>query len=452
MFKSEYQISFRSPLLQHLLALLSGVVIGLDLLPSSLIMLLVFGTAMLVLIHGFIGKTETAFALLPYLCYIEVYSRDKIMEIPYLFLPYFFILYFVMMLIKQWPVLRFHNRSFFFLFLFVVVELVNSSRTKDPEYARFLMTNSVALFFVALWASCNVLSNKEINRLLYNLKLAGIFTCGIILVSQLTHDISYGTYSMSEAMNGLAPVQISAYLGFCSILYFLSIMQQQGKWMFLINTASFFLSTTFLALSFSRGGLYFLSAVMGLYFMFNYKKVSNIYLLIILVPLAFLAYTFTIETTHGVILERYNDTNTSGRSVLIDAGLSLFSINPLFGVGTANFNDAIFENNLYHIISGAHNEFIRVLAEHGLSGAIPYYLFYVSLTIGLLKRKKTWFQMGVFFIVLFILIIIHNGLKISIQPIILLLIIATPYELQQVFTNKQVQKNKITAENTLAPV
>lgn len=430
MNNGHYKLSFQSPFLHHILALLAGVVIGLDILPEELVMLLVFGTAMYVLLQGFIGKKENAFAALPYLCYIEIYCRDRIMEIPYLFLPYFFILFFVMMLIKQWPVLKFHSRSFAFLFFFVVIEVVNSSRSTDPENSRVLVASSVALFFISLWASCNVLTNTEINRLLYNVKLAGIFICGIILVSQITHDISYGTFSMSEAMNGLAPVQISGYLGLCSILYFLSIMQQNGRGMLLINITAFLVSTTFLALSFSRGGLYFLAATIGLYFLFNFRKVSNLYLLLLLVPIAFLAYTFTIETTNGLILERFNDTNTSGRNLLVDAGLSLFSMNPLIGFGTGNFNAAILEQQLYHITSGAHNEFIRVLAEHGLAGFVPYVLFYLSLGIDILKRKKFWFQMAAFLFVLFCMIIIHNGLKISIQPLILFIIIATPYEIR----------------------
>jgi O-antigen ligase len=430
MIKGTHHIKLHNPWVHHGAALVSGIILGNDLLPDTGILLLVCLVAFLVLLNGFIGKLENALSILPFLCYTEIYWRDRTEEVPYLFMPYFFILFFGLMIFKQWPLIRVHTRTILFLFFFIVVELLNATRSEDPVYARFLLTNSVALFFVALWASCNVLTDSQINRLLYNLKLAGIFICGVIMVSQITHDVSYGKFSMSEALNGLAPVQISGYLGLTAILFFLSIMYKDGKQVLLLNILCFGLSTTYMALSFSRGGLYFLAAIMALFFAFNFKKLSSIYLLFLLVPVLYLVYTYTVSNTEGLILERYGDTNTSGRNLLVESGIKLFIMRPFNGFGTANFSSALLDNKLYFTESGAHNEFVRTLAEHGLLGAVPYFGFYISLIFEVWQRQEERRQMGIFILVLFFLILVHNALKISIQPLLLLFVIATPYQVR----------------------
>jgi O-antigen ligase len=75
---------------------------------------------------------------------------------------------------------------------------------------------------------------------------------------------------------------------------------------------------------------------------------------------------------------------------------------------------------------GSHNEFIRSLAEHGLLGLFTYCIFYLLLFVELFKRKTVQRQYAIYFFVLYCMMLVHNGLKISLQPFLLILVIATP--------------------------
>ena len=99
----------------------------------------------------------------------------------------------------------------------------------------------------------------------------------------------------------------------------------------------------------------------------------------------------------------------------------LFKENPVTGVGTGNFNTTISQKKMYVVESGAHNEFARVAAEHGIIGILFYWGFFIVLFLDILKREKLQKQFATYFFVLFCAIIVHNGLKISIQPILLML-------------------------------
>jgi O-antigen ligase len=104
----------------------------------------------------------------------------------------------------------------------------------------------------------------------------------------------------------------------------------------------------------------------------------------------------------------------------------LFEQDPIAGVGTANYNTEIVKRGFYSGESGAHNEFIRVAAEHGIIGIVTYWGFYVVLIYEILRRRKIQREYALYFLVVFCLITVHNGLKISIQPLILMLVVATP--------------------------
>ena len=81
---------------------------------------------------------------------------------------------------------------------------------------------------------------------------------------------------------------------------------------------------------------------------------------------------------------------------------------------------------MYGEESGAHNEFIRVAAEDGILGIITYWMFFIVLFINILSRSKIQREYGIYFLVFFCLVIVHNGLKISLQPLLLTMAVATP--------------------------
>ncbi len=413
------------PLFQYSMAMGAGLFIGFGYYPT-LLSVMYIGLAFLCIFFTFTGNRRLTFSLLPYLAYSEIVVKGTAHSMPYLFAPYAMMAVFVIMIVQQLPILSFHSRAFIFMVIFAIIEYINTVRADDPYYAKFLLVQSSLLAFVGIWSSSNILTAKMIQRFLYHIKVAGVYLCGVVAAAHVRGNIIYDTNSSSTSTNGLAPVQISGYLGWVSILFFLSIVNAEERRDRTVNVILFCISTTLMVLSFSRGGAYFLAAIMLLYFMFNSKKMSSYYLLFLFIPLTYIVYTYTNTTTGGLIIERYQEEGTSGRDELVQAGIALFERNLLTGVGTGNFVTEIKKQGLYSEESGAHNEFVRAAAEHGIMGITTYVLFYVFLLYEILIRKKIQREYGLYFFILFCLILVHNGLKISIQPLLLMLVIATP--------------------------
>jgi O-antigen ligase len=383
------------------------------------------------------GDLDKVLKTLPYFIYLEIYKRANGTLLPYLYCEYVMIAVFGLLILQKGTVFKVHSKTVGLFFLFTLVEILNSVNTENDQVARALITHTVLMFTVIVWSSTNVLTAQKINIFLNHIKIAGAWLCGFILVAHITGNINYGLQSSAESTHGLAPVQISAYLGFLSILFFLAIVNETEKKNLFINIVMLVISSTIMLLSFSRGGLYFLAAVVGLYFLFNAKKMSNYFLLLLLIPVGIFVYYLVTTTTNGLIEERYGTKGASGRDVLVQVALKIFWQNPVTGIGTGNFNTEITKLHLYEVESGAHDEFVRVLAEHGILG-IFYWAFYIVLFVEVLRRKKIQREYGIYFLVLFCLILVHNALKLGLQPAILMLVIATP-------SYQTIKKKKLSA-------
>ncbi len=407
------------------LALIAGLAIGFGYFPVSLAAIVYVCLAGVAIFFAFQNDLPSVFSVLPYMVYSEIFIRSKALFIPYLFMPYVLIAVFSILMIKQGTKVKIHSRAFVLLILFCIIEIGNSIRADDAVYARVLIVNTLLLTIVSVWGSVNILRPALINTFFNHIKTASFFLCGYALVRQITGGNTYVLTASSEAINGLAPDQISGYLGVsCSIIFF-SLMND-GQKSLLLNLCVLTLTSLVMVISLSRGGVYFLGAVMALYFIFNARKAKSYYLFLLLIPAALIVYSYVSDETNGILEQRYQMEGASGRDLLVEAGIDLFFQEPFTGVGTANFNSEIVKRHLYQEESGAHNEFIRVAAEHGIIGIITYWGFYLFLAVEVLRRRKIQREYAVYFFVLFCMILVHNGLKISIQPLILMLVVATP--------------------------
>jgi O-antigen ligase len=124
---------------------------------------------------------------------------------------------------------------------------------------------------------------------------------------------------------------------------------------------------------------------------------------------------FAIGFTDQLLLERYRDTEMSGRESIWQLGLRIFWDNPLFGAGTGNFYESS-QGRLaaYHGRVGSHNEVIRALSEHGIVGVSVWLAFVLSALAqcwrdfrGLARAATmSWLLMAVAFEC-------HSGLKLT---------------------------------------
>lgn len=398
-----------------------GVAVGYKAISANLVAFIYLSIILVCLVKAIQNNILGFFTWLPYAMYTEILIRKKAMWIPYLTLQYFLILAFAILIFSMKRGSRYHFRGMPILIVFVLLEVVNNIYPNKINTSRAIITNSLAILMPVIWASYNILTSQQIFRLLSHIKIAGVYLTGIVIVAHLTGGIDYGHQSSSEASNGLAPVQLSGYLGFVSILFFYSVMNQDESRQQSMNLILLALVSTIMTLTFSRGGVYFIVALITVYFLYNRAKLGNYFKFLILIPIAGIVYYSVIQTTGGKIVERYNLEGSSGRDKLVKVAFEIFSNNLIIGVGTGNFNMEIVKRNLYGVESGAHNEFARVAAEHGIVGIILYWGFFFFLFLDILKRRQPQQQYAMFFLLLFCLIVVHNGLKISIQPILLML-------------------------------
>jgi O-antigen ligase len=409
----------------YLLAFAIGLTIGFRTFPEFVGFLYVLLAGMCIFL-AFQSNMNLLFSVIPYLIYTEMFIRVFAHSVPYLFMQYFLLIIFTILIFRNQSKVKIHSRAFIFLFFFIIIEFVNGARSENPDIARGLLINTLVLAAGVMWASFNFLSPIVVNRILNNIKYAAIYLCGIILARYLMGDVEFRASSGSEGTNGMAPVQLSGYMGFAATVFFFSIMNDRERRSLLINLILFSLTLIIMLLSFSRGGIYFVGIIMCLYFVFNWNSFKNYFLFLLIVPAGLLAYYYVREKTHGLIEQRYEQQGSSGRDRLVEAGLILFKEYPLVGIGPGNFNTTVTDQNLYFTESGVHNEFIRVASEDGILGIVTYWSFFAIAFIQIFKRSKIKREYGIYFLVFFCLIAVHNGLKISLQPFLVMLAIATP--------------------------
>jgi len=431
---------------EYLIAGAIGFLIGLRLLGPALGLVYMGGGAACIY-FAFKNDHYRLFTVMPYMVYTEIFIRAELVVIPYLFMPYLMVAVFAIMLLNQKGQLKMHSRATLPIFFYTVIELLDTIRAADAQYARSMVTNSIVLTLVALWASANAFKPYLTSHVLKHLALASVYMCGNILVAHFTHDISYSTVSNSEATNRMAPVQVSGYLGVGSALLFLYILEEKKKQKLLMHIIVLSITVILMLLTFSRGGLYFLASVMIAYVLFNWKQIGRFAIFLLFVPVGYVIYYYVTNATDGLIEARYSSEGASGREDLVKAGFAIFSDEPLAGVGTGNYGSEIKNRNLFSVESGAHNEFVTAAAEHGIFGIVLYWGFYIVILMEVLSRKKQERDLAFYFLLLYCLIIVHNGLKISVQPYILAIVIATP-TLIRVPKRKDVQLTQYSAGTT----
>lgn len=430
-------ISFRqhrTELWNCILAVLMGLLVGYKTIPPFLVGAIDVVLMSVCIVSALQYNLVRLFSILPYICFSEIFVRANVPWLPYLSVQYLFIAVFLILLISPKLKRINHSKAFTLLLIFTIFEIINGVRAERSNVFRSIAIQSIALLIPVIWASLTVLTPVLINRLFYNFKLAVIYLAAIVVVAHIKGEVEYVTFSSREASNGLAPVQLSGYLGFGCVLFFFTIMDAntKNKWLSILCLA---FTATVMILTFSRGGLYFLAVVAAVYLFFNRAKMGNYFKFIILLPIAYFIYYLVSTQTGGKIEERYKQEGASNRDVLVSIGFEIFADEPVIGVGTSNYAVEIKRRNLFSEESGAHNEFVRAAAEHGVIGIISYWGFFLFLISEILARKRIEKHYGVYFVILFSLISIHNGLKISVQPVILMLAVGMPSLIKRKVTN-----------------
>jgi len=408
------------------LAFIIGLLVGYKIIPA----IVVAGVYLLLLsaciLYAAQANVEKVFAILPYCIYTEILIRANVTAIPYLMMQYEYCIVFGLLLFTYGRHRKPHTKVFYIMIGFLLLEYVNGFFPDRPLLQKALFTNTLSLTLAATVGSYISFTPRMINKILAGVKIGAVYLAGIIFVAHLKGNISYGNFSNSESSNGLAPVQLSGYLGFASAMMLISIMNPEERKQRIVNNIVFAAVTIIMILTFSRGGLYFVGAIAGMYLVFNRKSFGNYFKYLILIPVGMIVFNTLVSETGGALEARYEAKGSSNRDVLVEAAWKVFLENPVFGVGTGNYNTAIVRYGFFSEESTAHNEFARVLAEHGVFGGLFYWGFFIALIVVILQRPEPKRQFSLYFLALFCFITIHNGLKISVQQLLVVLAVANP--------------------------
>jgi O-antigen ligase len=252
----------------------------------------------------------------------------------------------------------------------------------DWHWARseisFNLSGPFALM-VAAWLFSHLrLTWEQVQRIIAAFMGPAVGIAAIALFGIATStDLDFGTESNYASSGGFGPNQVASMMGLGSLLCLLTVVNDRSS--LLLRTAFFGLMLVMLAesaLTFSRGGLYDAGAgaiVATLFWLGDRRSRARIGLLAAL--LLFLAVYILIPRldafTGGALVNRFGDTDLTGRDLLIVNELQAWRENPLFGLGPGE-SKVIHTRNFRAV--AAHAEFTRMLAEHGTLGLISLIL------------------------------------------------------------------------------
>jgi hypothetical protein len=254
--------------------------------------------------------------------------------------------------------------------------------------------------------------------------LIGVVTY-IYLYNPSVKDVVTGTYSNSATSGGFGPNQVSTMLGLGMFVFFVQfILNSKNKLLLMLNGFLVLVCTYRGLITFSRGGVYtglcmivVLAAL--LYFYFNIKGKLKIISIIGLTVMATLSvWLYSSFQTGGLIEKRYanedalgrkKENTLSGREILMETELKMFTENPILGIGVGRNKE--YREAETGIESASHNEITRMLAEHGSFGVLGLMLLIFTPIILYLNNWQHIFMFS--FFIFWALTINHAAMRLA---------------------------------------
>jgi O-antigen ligase len=203
--------------------------------------------------------------------------------------------------------------------------------------------------------------------------IAPVVTMAVItLFVMLVTTVEFVGGSNKSASGHFGPNQVSAMMGLAALGAVLLILEDRASKTFRVLM---FLLMAFLliqsAMTYSRGGLYaFSGAVIVAFFFYVARDSTKFWRLVAVGIVALLLADYVVmpkldALTDGSLTKRFTDFGLTGRDTLAASELELFRENLVFGVGPGQL---VYQRDVSLANVGAHTEFSRLVAEHGLFG------------------------------------------------------------------------------------
>jgi len=205
-------------------------------------------------------------------------------------------------------------------------------------------------------------------------------------------NLKFSTESNFITSGGYGPNQISAILGLGAVFMLVIVLTSKSKFQILMAASMTLLFLAQSALTFSRGGLLNFTACV-LTIAFHYVTMTKqrnggwIFLMGIAMLGIYLLYPKLDQFTGGLLTQRYQELDFSGRDEKAILELGVWKENPLLGVGPG---EAAYQTELlYGNYAVSHTEYTRLLSEHGIPGIAALILLLI-ICFNAYKKAPNW--------------------------------------------------------------
>ncbi len=310
--------------------------------------------------------------------------------------------------------------AYLFLLLPACVLTVVISSLGDARDALSFNMSGPLLLFVSCWFFSHLrIPFGQVKTLLMFITLP-LISIGVttLFYAVTIENIQFSGDSNFLTSGGFGPNQVSSILGLgvfvCLASYFIFKNKFQDK--VLIGLMAVFFSAQSI-LTFSRGGMYNAVGALVVLILILFRDLNRttkrlLPVIGLVVLFLIIVFPFMNDFTGGNLQSRFEDTEATGRTEIIEADFNIFLENPVLGSGVGRAK--ALRERFYGKAVGAHTEFSRVIAEHGTFGLLSLAMLVSGVFLKLKYQKhivvKALFGGAVIWSLLFM---VNAGMRIA---------------------------------------
>lgn len=290
----------------------------------------------------------------------------------------------------------------------------------------FNISGPICLSISALYCYKSKITFDEMKRVILYIgyPLLAILTY-VILYNPSIKEVVTSTQSNFETSGGFGPNQMSTVLGLGMFVFFVQfLLNSKNKIELLINGSLMIIFAYRCLVTFSRGGMLCALVMIGILSVITFFRTNKVGKLkigivgILVLFIGVLVWGYSSIQTSGLIENRYankdakgrvKESQLSGREEIAKTELKMFLENPIFGVGVGKNKE--YREEITGIVAASHNEITRMLAEHGLLGAIGLCILVFVPFFNFFNNQQHIFLLS--FFIFWLLTINHAAMRIA---------------------------------------
>lgn len=316
-----------------------------------------------------------------------------------------------------------------YLFLLVpgiLVSAINLSHEVDVRKAvAFNLSGPFTVGIVGIYCFFRKITIEKLHQIMLAVLLPLITLVFFLLIyTPSLQEVLTGTSSNFAASGGFGPNQVSTVVGLGIVVLFIRMITVKNRLVNLIDGLLILFFCYRGLATFSRGGMITAAIcivgflVVYIYYSDTLTKAKLLPKLVVAGVLIGFTWIYTSINTDGLIDKRYLNQDaagrlkkdiTTGRVEVMATEIEAFKQNPLLGVGVGKVKE--YREEQTGISIATHNEFSRILSEHGLLGLIAFCIILViPLVYWMAFRPGLYFFSFYFF---WLLTILHSSMRLA---------------------------------------